>query len=158
MSILSKTIARTDAQTQRQTYTDVRQVTITNMKYFPRKSSWLNWEAICKGSALRRCTRLSATVGLLTQPRISNWNGVFQIFVISCVTYLSKVITTKFHVEESKNPHSRNLVFHKRHSTRPSTPVLWTLCSFWSVRLVRKNTIETAKSRILCNASKHGYF
>ena len=54
-----------------------------------------------------------------------------------------------FHVEDTKSPQSKNLVFHKRHCMEPNNPELFIEYVSLTVKVVKSKTIETAKSRRL---------
>ena len=71
-----------------------------------------------------------------------------QVFILY-ITYLSMVTATMFIVEERKNPHIRNLVFHIAHSISPKTPSLYNERISFIVKVMKSKTVEAIISRKL---------
>ena len=79
-----------------------------------------------------------------------NWTSQYKI-EFKITTNLSMVNATRFHVEESKSPQRNSSVFHNRHSSSPSNPVLRNKYLSFMVKVTRNSITDTAKSRRLCN-------
>ena len=61
------------------------------------------------------------------------------------------VTATMFIVEERKNPHIRNLLFHIVHSISPKIPSLYNEYTSVIVKVMRSKTVEAVISRKLYN-------
>ena len=58
-------------------------------------------------------------------------------------------MVTMFHVDDVNIPHSKNLLFHKRHSNIPKIPSLWMRYISLIINVVENNIAEAEKSKRL---------
>ena len=95
---------------------------------------------------------LFAMFSMLFYCTILGWHFSTNLFVFrQRDTNLSIVIATMFHADATKSAQRKNPVFHKRHSSSPRIPLLWTLLVFLRIKLDTSKMTEAMKSMILWN-------